>query len=112
MEAIEAWGVQTTGAQADLLPWETVHNFEVTSATIGELSLTPSPILVDETGNGVADSQQVLWSLPDGLGPVVGDVLATAHDRLKIKVRLSVTQAPPSQDADSQGCNSCQCALL
>jgi len=95
MEAIEAWGFEAACTQADALAWETAHNFEVTAASIGDLyTLKPTSVMVDETGNGVADDQQVLWFLPGGMGPVVGPVLAQAQDMMHIKVRTSVTHAP------------------
>lgn len=62
--------------------------------------------MVDANGNGVADELQTLWMLPPGASELA-PVLAAAGDTLDIKVKISVTQAPPA----ASPC-ACPCAIM
>jgi len=129
MEAIEAWGVSYAAEQAADLKWATEHDFEVTACSIGALSLAPSPLMVDNNGDGVADVEQKLWRLPEpkrasfftkGGPATVGEALADAEDTLSIRVKMSVTQASDTSDftlvgfgetlSDFFGCVACRSA--
>ena len=107
MEAVEAWGVSHASEQAATLKWATEGDFEVTACSIGNLNLTPMPLMVDQNGNGVADVEQKLWMLPTPKAPGVftkggpatlGQALADAKDTLSISVKISITQASQPDD--------------
>lgn len=100
MEAIEAWGEQSAAAQAAALPWSTEHDFEVVQATIGSISATPQPLMVDANGDGLADVEKTLWLMPAGVAPL-GSLLAAAGDQCAVSVKVSVTQAAPGVGVDA-----------
>ena len=105
MEALEAWGEASAAAQAAQVAWSTEHDFEITHATVGAHALTPAPLMIDTTGDGVAETEQKLWLMPDGVA--LGAALLAAGDTLSFKAKVSLTQAAPLLDP----CAAC-CAVM
>ena len=127
MEAIESWGETRAQSQADAVPWSTEHDFEIVSAAVGSLTLTPTPLLTDSNGDGVADVQQTIWLMPEPLPPAdtstltgvatsvvtvltpwtpsntFGEALSAANDTMTIDVKISITQHQPPTLWDRYG---------
>ena len=110
MDVVEAWGEAAAASQADALRWSTDHDFEVVSASIGKLTLTSSPLMIDASGNGFADQQETLWMMPPG-APELAAALADVDFALEIKVKISVTQAAPRRRLELDDCEWSCCAV-